>query len=136
MPDMKLPSQWWLLFGIPLLLGCQPVAAVPPSSEVDDPFHKITFDLSQVSPEGLIGSGTGRRSLDYEFCIPATDAAVAEIQAIDPNIQIYRNSRGRIGCDRTQYLSIGNTHHSQWRKILNQLVQLEYVERIDQSFGE
>ncbi|HEY9616699.1 MAG TPA: hypothetical protein V6C64_07660 [Microcoleaceae cyanobacterium] len=133
---MKLPSPLWLLFGIPFLLSCQSVAAAPAVTGINDPFHKITFDLSQLSSAGLIGSGSGRRSLDYEFCIPATETAVAEIQAIDPNIQIYRNSRGRIGCDRQQFLSIGNTYHPQWRSILNQLVQLEYVERIEPSFGE
>ncbi|MBL1174542.1 hypothetical protein [Pantanalinema sp. GBBB05] len=127
-------AAWFL--GIPILLVCQPAIALPPTAGIDDPFHKITFDLSQLSPTGLVGSGTGRRSLDYEFCIPATETAVTEIQAIDPTIQVYRNSRGRIGCDRAQYLSIGNTYHPQWRSILNQIVQLDYVERIDQSFGE
>ncbi|MGI0485612.1 hypothetical protein ACN4EK_09270 [Pantanalinema rosaneae CENA516] len=133
---LKSLSSSWFLLGMPVLLVCPSALALPAIAGIDDPFHKITFDLSQLSPDGLVGSGTGRRSLNYEFCIPATEMAVSEIQAIDPRMQIYRNSRGRIGCDRAQYLSIGNTHHSQWRSILNQIVQLDYVERIDQSFAE
>jgi hypothetical protein len=83
-----------------------------------------------------MGQGNGRRSLSYEFCIPATDAAMTELKAIDPAIQMYPDSRGRIGCQSHQVLCIGNTHTPRWREILAAIAHLPYVERIDEFLGE
>ncbi|HEY9624406.1 MAG TPA: hypothetical protein V6C78_28885, partial [Crinalium sp.] len=94
--------------------------------------EKITFDISHVSPDGVAGG----RSLSYEFCIPATDEHLAEVLAIDPTIYHFRHSRGRIGCQRNQYLCIGSTHNQQWREILLAIARLDYVQRIDEFFGE
>jgi len=125
-----------LLLVSPGLLACKTLyrsqaQAVAPSV----PFQKITFDLSRISAAGLVGPPDGLRSLSYEFCIPANDQAVAEVKAIDPTVQ-YSRSPGRIRCQRDQYLVIGNTHKSNWREILTQLVQLDYVQRIDEFLGE
>lgn len=105
-----------------------------PMSSVS-PLRKITFDLSQISAAGLVGPKDGLRSLSYEFCIPATMVALAEVQAIDSTVQ-HSRSPGRIGCKRDQYLVIGHTHQSDWRTVLTNLVNLDYVQRIDQFWGE
>ncbi|WP_416669824.1 hypothetical protein [Egbenema bharatensis] len=100
------------------------------------PNEKIEFDWSNISPAGLIGSPDSLRSVRYEFCIPLTQAALAEVQAIDPNLQCYQTSPGRIGCSCEQYLCIGDTHHPRWRDILYAIAELDYVQRIVESFGE
>ncbi|EKQ68573.1 hypothetical protein OsccyDRAFT_3111 [Leptolyngbyaceae cyanobacterium JSC-12] len=126
-------------FSFVLLLATFPTVACEASNQagVQTPsaLKKITFDLSQISPEGLIGSEGGLRSLSYEFCIPATAAALAEVQAIDSTVQ-YSRSPGRIGCKQDQYLVIGHTHQYGWRVVLTNLVNLDYVQRIDQFWGE
>ncbi|NJN86718.1 MAG: hypothetical protein HC881_10895 [Leptolyngbyaceae cyanobacterium SL_7_1] len=98
--------------------------------------EKITFDLSRLAANGLVGPPHGLRSLSYEFCIPATAEALAEVQAIDPTVHFYPHSAGRIGCTSEQYLCIGNTRQPNWQQVLLGIAQLEYVERIDEFFGE
>lgn len=100
------------------------------------PTRKIEFDLSQISPEGLIGPPDGLRSLRYEFCIPADDQMLAEVRAIAPEIQCYRASRGRIGCSREHYLCINETHHPNWQATLRAIAGLDNVTRIIESLGE
>lgn len=109
------------------------VTAIP--APPDTP-GKITFDLSQISTDGLIGEAGSIRSLSYEFCIPATDRHLADVQAIDPTIQHFAHSRGRIGCTRGQYLCIGNTHQPNWHEKLLAIADLGYVDRIDQVVWE
>ena len=92
--------------------------------------------MSQISSEGLIGPPNGLRSLSYEFCIPQTQAAIRDLRLIDPTIQYYRQSPGRIGCDETEYLCIGETHNPRWKEILEAIANLPYVEKIQQSFAE
>ena len=96
---------------------------------------KIAFALSGVDEEGLYGPADGRRARDYEFCIPDTEAALTEVRAIDPTIQITR-ARGRIGCSVDQALAIGNTHQRDWRDVLTRLARLDYVERIEPHYAE
>lgn len=108
---------------------------VQPALVMHSTLQKISFDLANISAEGLIGPPNGLRSLSYEFCIPAEAIHLAEIRQIDPTLQISR-SRGRIGCQRNQYLVIGQTHNSRWREILLAIARLDYVQQIDQFFGE
>ena len=96
---------------------------------------KITFDLGQISAEGLIGKEGGQRSMAYEFCIPANPQTLAEVKDIDSTVQ-YSRSPGRIGCQSDEYLCIGHTHQNNWREVLNQLAQLEYVKQINPFWGE
>lgn len=114
--------------------------AVPGSRSIagieDADLQKITFDLTQISAEGLMGSGSGLRSLNYEFCIPAEETYVAEIEDIDPDIHIYRHSRGRIGCTSEQYLCVNEAYGAGWQTALLAIAQLDYVERIDEFFAE
>jgi hypothetical protein len=76
------------------------------------------------------------RALHYEFCIPAAEAYVGQVQAIDPTVEVMRGSRGRIGCSADQFLCVGNTHQPRFREVLSHLVGLPFIERIEQSFAE
>lgn len=120
----------------PELLACKPENRnITQANVANSVLQKITFDLSQISPDGLIGPPDGLRSLSYEFCIPATEKHLSEVRSINPSIQVSR-SRGRIGCTKAQYLCIGETHTPQWREVLMAIAKLDYVQRIDQFFGE
>ncbi len=96
----------------------------------------ITFDLESIDEEGLTGPPGGLRSVSYEFCIPADSARAAEVLAMDPSLEFYDTSPGRIGCSDTQTLCIGSTHQPEWRSILERLAALDYVTRIDQTHWE
>lgn len=98
--------------------------------------NKITFELSVISADGLVGASDSLRASDYEFCILGDGQLLGEILAIDPNIQSYPHSRGRIGCNHEQYLCIGNTHNPRWKSVLQSIARLDYVERIDQTYWE
>jgi hypothetical protein len=125
-----------VLTSTPALLACrvnnQASISASPSTV---PLAKITFNLARISADGLVGPQDGLRSVTYEFCMPATEDAIAEIQAIDPTLQ-YSRSPGRIRCTRDQYLVLGDTHKPNWREILTGLAQLDYVQQIDEFFGE
>jgi hypothetical protein len=101
-----------------------------------NPAAKIDFDLESLNDEGLYGPPDGLRSLDYEFCIPASEVLVDEVTAIDSSVTVYRSSAGRIGCGEDEYLCIGNTHQQDFRHVLCQLTALPYVEEIQQTFWE
>ncbi len=51
---------------------------------------KITFDINTINEDGLYGPPDGLRALDYEFCIPATAAASAEVRRIDPTYRFIK----------------------------------------------
>ncbi len=119
-----------------LLLACSWQQSPQKDTSTTANLRKITFDISQISPEGLIGSPDSLRSLGYEFCIPAQAQYLTEVQNRDRTIQYYANSPGRIGCQKGQYLCIGNTHHPDWKDTLIRLANLPYIERIDQFFAE
>ena len=70
---------------------------------------KIHFDLSAFNEDGLYGPPDGLRSAAYEFCIPARQDLAGEVLSIDPTVQIYPSSPGRIGCGSDEYLCIGST---------------------------
>jgi hypothetical protein len=119
-----------------ILLMVQPVEQANSLPMTQRAPAKITFDLSTISPDGLAGPASGVQSISYEFCIPATEEHLAEVQAIDPSVQHFPHSKGRIGCSRNQFLCIGNTHQPHWREVLLSLANLDYVERIDRFWGE
>jgi hypothetical protein len=136
MPMIERVAIAGLLIMLPGLLAGKTLGRSPvPSASPQVSTQKITFDLSRISDAGLVGPPNGLRSLSYEFCIPAHDQTLAEVRAIDPTLQFSR-SPGRIHCQRDQYLVIGETHRPNWRSILTQLAQLDYVQRIDEFFGE
>lgn len=96
----------------------------------------IDFELGPLDDSGLHGPPDGRRSLDYEFCIPAGAPYRDRVAAIDPSARFTPRGRGRIGCGPTQSLVIGNTHQPGFREILETLAQLPFVERISQALFE
>lgn len=117
------------------LVSCTVVGPVDPpqGAGMSD---KIRLDLSRLNDEGLIGPPNGLRSLAYEFCIPARSDLADEVRAIDQTAQVYPNSRGRIGCTGGEYLCIGHTQQAAYRTVLARLAGLDYVTRIEPSYGE
>ncbi|WP_196358099.1 hypothetical protein [Nodosilinea nodulosa] len=107
-------------------LACQAIPPADNSSARD----KIAFDLSLLDENGLYGPPDGKRSLDYEFCIPTGDAYAQAVGAIDPSAQFFPQSQGRIGCGEGQVLAIGNTHQADHEDILIELANLDYIDRI------
>ncbi|HQO58623.1 MAG TPA: hypothetical protein PLT76_07875 [Candidatus Omnitrophota bacterium] len=117
--------------------GINPVCGESDISKSDqDPVKKITFDISKCNDEGLSGPPDGLVALSYEFCIPAGNDYIQEVKAIDPTVEIYEGSSGRIGCSPEEYLCIGNTHQKDFKAVLYRLAALLYVKRIDQCFWE
>jgi len=89
-----------------------------------------------LDDSGLYGPPDGLRALSYEFCIPAGESYAALVRSVDPTVQVSPGSRGRIGCRNGQQLCIGHTHQQKFRDVLRRLAELEYVERIEQSWFE
>ncbi len=110
-----------------------PVSAEPGNDAVMD---KIGFDLDQLDDSGLYGPADGKRSLSYEFCVPNNLAAIATVQNIDSTLMIYPQSPGRIGCEESEVLAIGETHQPNYRDVLINLASLEMIDRIEQFWGE
>ena len=115
---------------IAMIAGCASVSKPHPLSS------KIDVDLENVSPEGLRGRPDGLRAVHYEFCIPTGEDRAEEMHNIDPTAQFMPGSRGRIGCARDQILVVGSTHQRSYRKVLERLAALEYVNRIEENFSE
>ena len=92
--------------------------------------EKISFDLAELSPEGLIGPADGRRAVDYEFCIPQGEEYRQEVQRLAPGIRFMPGSSGRSGCSQDEVLCVGSTVGPGSRETLCALSQLDYVERI------
>lgn len=118
--------RWAIALPVTLALACQPVSGPDRSSAMD----KIAFDLSSLDEHGLYGPADGKRSLDYEFCLPSGETYAEEVSAIDPSAQFFPQSRGRIGCGAGEVLTIGNTHQANHQIILMELANLNYIDRI------
>jgi hypothetical protein len=97
---------------------------------------KIHLDLAAINAEGLAGPPDGLHAVSYEFCIPGTDEAVAQVQAIDRTVEVQRGARGRIGCGADQFLCVGHTHQPDHRAVLIRLARLDYVAAIEPFYGE
>jgi len=98
--------------------------------------HKIDFDISALDNEGLLGPQGGKRSLSYEFCIPDRVENRVEVERIDPTVSFSPESPGRIGCASQEILCIGSAHQRDFNTVLQQLAELPYVQRIQQTFFE
>ena len=94
---------------------------------------KIEFDYSALDENGLY---RGERSLDYEFCIPATEANRKTILDYEPDTRIMEKSKGRIGCTDGQWLCIVSTHDPEWKEKLYKIASLRYVDRIIETVYE
>ena len=98
--------------------------------------QKTTFNISKLDESGLYGPPDAKRALAYEFCIPDTVQNRTEVKRIDPTVKFFAQSPGRIGYKEHENLCIGSTHQKDFRWVLQRLVELTYVQRIDQSFFE
>jgi len=96
----------------------------------------MRFDLSRLNSDGLLGPPDGLRALSYEFCIPAVEAHVTQVEAIDSTAAIQHSSPGRIGCGEGEYLAIGHTHQPGFRDVLDRLSHLPYVSEIQEAHFE
>jgi hypothetical protein len=96
----------------------------------------VRFDLSRLNGEGLLGPPDGLRALSYEFCVPAVEAHVGEVETIDSTVAFQRSSPGRIGCGEGEYLAIGHTHQPGFRDVLDRLSHLPYVSEIQEAHFE
>ena len=124
------------MLGAGLALALLPGCAGPKPEDEAALRAKIRFDLDALNADGLVGGPGSLRALDYEFCIPADEARLAEVRRIDPSVRVMRHSRGRIGCGPGQWLCLGNTHQPNARAILLRLAALPYLERIEQTVWE
>ncbi|WBA85095.1 hypothetical protein [Endozoicomonas sp. GU-1] len=78
----------------------------------------------------------GKRSLSYEFCIPAHVNTARQVMYIDPTAIVYKESPGRLQCNEEQYLVVGNTHQPNYLVTLKKLAELIYVTQIQETFFE
>lgn len=127
-------SAWVAVALVMCCSSCVPVADMP--KPASDSWDKVTFELAQLNEEGLRGPADGLRSLSYEFCIPSGEQFKEQVSGIDPSVQFMCGSRGRVGCSDNECLCIGDTHRPGWRGRLGGLLELPYVERIDEAFFE
>jgi hypothetical protein len=103
------------------MLGQSAFAQVPvqlPPAPPDAVNAKIYFDLAEFNDDGLYGPPDGLRAAMYEFCVTARAEVAAEVASIDPTVQIYASSPGRIGCGSDEYLCIGSTGQPGFREVL------------------
>jgi hypothetical protein len=91
---------------------------------------KVRFSLAAIRPDGLSGPADGLVAIDYEFCVPADAAVLAEVRAIDPTVRISLVSRGRSDRREGQAWCLGHTHQPGWREILHRLASLPYIAEI------
>ena len=94
--------------------------------------EKISFDISEIDENGLIGPADGKRSVSYEFCIPIDRKKRREVAAIDPSVRFFDGPKGRIGC-HDQYLCLGG---GGTQEVLLRLAGLEYIKKIAPFYGE
>jgi len=111
-------------------------AVGPAAPPTQDSSAKLGLDLSALSEDGLFGPRDGRRALDYEFCIPQGEYTWAQVAAIDPSAKAMAGSRGRIGCGPDQVLVLGNTHQPGFAAVLQALVRLPFIQRIEPAWFE
>ena len=117
-----------LLFGS-LFFSCA-------NQKVLHPSPKIGFDINALDKEGLIGPADGKVAVNYEFCIPANSRFINEVVRIDPSIRVHKKSKGRVACNKEQWLCIGSTHQELYRQKLQRLAELEYIKRIEKTVFE
>jgi len=114
-------------------MACAPFAASrgAPEPAVDEAaLAKIEFSLADIREDGLTGPPDGLRAVSYEFCVPDEAAKLAEVQAIDPTVQVMLGAKGRVGCGDGTVLCIGSTHQPNWRAVLERVGSLSYVPRV------
>jgi len=117
-----------------LLVGCGTQKNVTGDAET---LAKINFDISQFDEKGRYGPADGKRTMDYEFCIPRTEEKMAIIRKIDPAIQMPERAKGRIGCSKAEQLCLGTTGGKEnWKTVLLAIAEQDFVKRIEPNYYE
>lgn len=96
----------------------------------------LRFDISRLNEDGLQGPPDGLRALHYEYCIPDHPDVIREVSAIDPTLEMYRGSPGRIGCHGDELLCLGHTHQARFREVLERLDEHPAIGEIREAFFE
>lgn len=105
------------------------------SAEQQSP--KITFDLSEFTSDGLREKPKGEFiSINYEFCIPASEETLKEVQAIDSTVGVMKGAKGRSGCSDKEWLCIGSSHQPGFKMVITKLAALKYIRKINETFWE
>jgi hypothetical protein len=125
-PQIKIMIYFFLCFVVTSASQC-------PEKINKEALAKIQFDYSALDENGLY---RGERSLDYEFCIPATETNRKTILDYEPDTRIMEKSKGRIGCKEGQWLCIVSTHDPEWKERLYKIASLSYVDRIIETVYE
>ncbi|WP_062268332.1 hypothetical protein [Endozoicomonas arenosclerae] len=97
---------------------------------------KIHFDLNELNKDGLRGSGENMTAVSYEFCVPDKIEYVDQVMVIDPTLVVYRDSPGKIQCQKGEYLAIGDTNQLDYYEVLRKLAELDYVKSIQEATFE
>ncbi len=106
------------------------------NKKIINPNPKIGFDINAIDKEGLIGPPDGKVALSYEFCIPVDDKSVNEVLKIDPSVKIHKKSKGRVACNKMEWLCIGNSHQEHAKAKIQRLAELSYIKRIQRAYFE
>ncbi len=113
-----------------MAIGLVACVSAPPAES------KLRFDIARIRTDGLAGPADGLVAIDYEFCVPADPAILAEVRRLDSSVQISLVSRGRMGRRDGEALCQGNTHQPQWRQVLANLAALPYITEIRRCYFE
>ena len=125
-----------MVFITMFILNSDQVCANQKNKSVQCNKEKIVFDVNAIDRNGLVGPLDGKVSVVYEFCIPYENKYLEEVKSIDPLLNCYHGSKGRIGCQENEYLCLGNTHDKDFKSKLCQLSNREYIKQIAQCFFE
>ncbi len=99
--------------------------------------RKIRIDLTRFNDDGYRVYPNGEKSFtSYEFCIPATEEALKEVQAIDPTAGEMKGSKGHSACSDTEWLVIGSTRQKNFKDVIKKLAELKYIRKITETFWE
>ena len=107
---------------------CQRPVKIPPEI-----LQKIGFDLNNFDNEGMLTTGTGKRAIIYEYCIPRARQAVSVISTIDFSAEVKTDTPGKVNCSAQEVLVQGNSHQDNFKALIVQLARLPFVKRIEQS---
>jgi hypothetical protein len=105
------------------------------SSQEQNP--KIKFNLDEFTNDGQREMPKGVFNyINYEFCIPANDETLKEVQAIDSTVGVMKGSKGRSGCTDKEWLCIGSSRQAGFRKVIEKLATVKYIRQINETFWE
>ena len=106
-------------------------------SSSKDQNSKINFNLSEFTDDGLRERPKGEFSaINYEFCIPASEETLKEVQAIDSTAGVMKGSKGRSGCTDKEWLVIGSSRQPGFKTVITKLASLKYIRKINETFWE